>query len=97
MKNQKEILEVLRKDKVFMQKNFGVESLALFGSYARNEQSEESDIDFLVTLKEPKYTLLMGLLIYLEKKLQHKVDLTRKGPHISDTFLSFISKDLIYV
>ena len=97
MKNQKEILEVLREDKVFMQKTFGVESLALFGSYARNEQSEDSDIDFLVILKEPKYTLLMGLLIYLEKKLQHKVDLIRKGPHLSDNLLSFINKDLIYV
>jgi uncharacterized protein len=92
-----EILNLLRQDKVFIQKSFGVESLALFGSFARNEQRLDSDIDFLVRLKEPKASSLVRLVGYLEKKLNHKVDVVREGPHLSTRFLDFVKKDLTYV
>ena len=39
----------------------------------------------------------MGLYNYLEKKLNAKIDILRKGPHISERFLNQIRKDLIYV
>jgi len=39
----------------------------------------------------------MGLYAYLEKKLNAKIDILRKGPHISERFLKQIHKDLIYV
>jgi predicted nucleotidyltransferase len=97
VKNQKEILEVLRADKDFIQKSFGVRSLALFGSYARDEQTEESDIDFLVELTAPKASFLFGMMTYLEKKLGQKVDVVRVGPHLSERFLSVVKKDLVYV
>ena len=88
---------MLRADKEFIQKNFGVRSLALFGSYARNEQSQDSDVDFLVELTEPKATFLFGIMEYLEKKLGKKVDVIRVGPHLTERFLSVVNKDLIYV
>lgn len=76
---------------------FGVEEIALFGSYAKGIQTSTSDIDFLVTLKKPSYNLFMGLFLYLENKFNHKVDLVRKGSHLSQQFLNYINKDLIYV
>jgi len=55
------------------------------------------DVDILVSLSKPSYSLIMGLYLFLEKKLNMKVDITRKGPHISQRFLKNISKDIIYV
>ena len=95
--NKQTIIESIKAEKSYLQQHFGVEEIALFGSYARNEEKPDSDIDILVRINKPSYSLLMGLYIYLEKKLNAKVDLIRKGPHISERFLKHINKDLIYV
>ena len=95
--NKKSIIETLKAEKPYLQKKFGVNEIALFGSFARGEEKSESDIDFLVSLKKPSYSLLMGLYLYLEKKLNTKIDIIRKGPHVSERFLKHISKDLINV
>lgn len=94
--NREEILATLKSEKLHLSEKFGVEEIALFGSYARNEQTNDSDIDVLVTLKEPKLSSLVGILEFLEKRLGHKIDLTRKGPHLRQNFLKYIQTDLIY-
>ncbi len=95
--NTRNIIESIKSEKPYLKKQFGVEEIALFGSYARGESNADSDVDILVSLNKPSYSLLMGLYDYLEKKLNMKVDITRKGPHISERFLKNISKDIIYV
>ena len=95
--NRQNIIESIKTEKPYLKKQFGVEEIALFGSYARNENKPDSDIDILVRFNKPSYSLLMGLYTYLEKKLNTKVDITRIGPHISDKFMKNISKDIIYV
>jgi hypothetical protein len=95
--NKQSIIASIQAEKSYLQQHFGVEEIALFGSYARGEEKADSDIDILVSTKTPSYSLLMGLYVYLEKKLNTKIDLTRKGPHVSERFLNNIHKDLIYV
>ena len=95
--NKQVIIDSIRADKLFLEKEFSVEEIALFGSYTHDTQTEDSDIDFLVSLNEPSYSKLMGLYIYLEKKFNTKVDIVRKGSHLSLRFFNRISKDLIYV
>ena len=80
-----------------MSDNYGVVSIALFGSYAKGLENSESDVDFFVEFKEPSYSFLMGLYSYLENKLKTKVEIVRKGPHVSERFLNTIKSDLIYV
>src|SRR5271154_2112270 len=72
-------------------KEFGVKQLGLFGSFARNEQLAESDIDFLVDFEpeQYKYRNFINLVYYLEDLLGRKVEvITRNGlspylaPHI---------------
>jgi uncharacterized protein len=46
------ILEFINSNRETLEEQFFVEKIALFGSYARNEQTEKSDIDLLVTLKK---------------------------------------------
>ena len=94
---KEEILNTLKNDKQFLKDNFGVESIALFGSYAKESENIDSDVDFFVEFKKPSYDYLSGLYEYLEKKLNSKIDIVRKGPHLSKRFLNNIEKDLIYV
>lgn len=92
------IINSLKKDKRLLQGEMGVKNLALFGSYANNSQRENSDIDFLIELKEISYTHLYNTYTFLERKFPgKKIQLIRKGPHLSQNFLRTIEKDLIYV
>jgi predicted nucleotidyltransferase len=53
MKTKEEILKILKKSYPYMKRNFKVKSISLFGSYAREEQTETSDIDMLVEFEAP--------------------------------------------
>ena len=95
MKN--EILNILKTEKPTLAKEFGVEEIGVFGSVERNTDSEESDIDIMVKLKKATFSAMMGLLIYLEKRLDRKVDLVRKGNHLPERFMKQVERDIIYV
>ena len=57
-------------------KRYDVKRAALFGSFVRGEQREDSDIDILVEFKDGKSLLdLAGLKIELEEALGRKVDI----------------------
>jgi len=61
---------------------FGVKRIGLFGSFARGEQKESSDIDVLVEFEKPTFRNFMDLSFYLEDLFGRKVDLvTVKGLH----------------
>ena len=94
---KEEIITTLQTEKQFLKDNYGVVSIALFGSYAKGLEDSESDVDFFVEFKEPSYSFLMGLYSYLENKLNTKIEIVRKGPHVSERFLNTIKSDLIYV
>lgn len=68
------ILDVLQKNRDTIDR-FGARSLALFGSVARGEQRETSDLDFLVELKSNSFDAYMDLKFYLEELFGCKVDL----------------------
>ncbi len=61
-------------------REFGVRKLTLFGSYARNESSENSDIDFLVEFKKGRglFDDFIHLLHFLEDMLGKHIDLGEK-------------------
>jgi len=58
-------------------KKYGVRRIGLFGSYVKNEQKSESDIDILVRFERGKKTFdnYMDLKFFLEDLFKHKVDL----------------------
>ncbi len=95
--NKEQIIATLKNDLTEIQSKFGAESIALFGSYARNEQKPESDIDILVRMAKPDFSLLMALQRFLENKLKRKIDLIREGSHLTPRFYTIVGDDLIYV
>ncbi len=58
---------------------FGVSELSLFGSFARNEESSSSDIDFLVDLNPKSFDRYMDLKEFLESLFGRRVDLVMKS------------------
>ena len=95
--NKDKIVNELKNDQQFLLENFGVSSIALFGSYAKGLENDASDLDFLVEFKKLSYENLYNLRLYLENKFGSKIDLVRKGPHLSTKFLELIKNELIYV
>lgn len=73
---QDDILQVLKQKNAEIAKEFGVKSLSLFGSVARNDARPNSDVDLLVEFDRPVgYFGLFALQDYLEKLLGCSVDL----------------------
>lgn len=70
------VIQLLRQKNAELEKKFGVKSLLLFGSVARNEATTASDVDLLVEFNRPVgYFGLFALQDYLEKLLGCRVDL----------------------
>ena len=86
------IIDLLTRHKAELARRFGVLRLALFGSTARNEARQESDVDILVAFDGPATSArYFGLQFYLEDLLGRPVDLvTDKAlrpelrPHVED-------------
>ncbi len=72
---QKEIEKTLKKHKPFLRKKFKVKRIGVFGSVARGEESERSDVDILVEFSEPIGWEFIDLKEFLEKELDREVDL----------------------
>jgi len=74
-KNRSTIIRILKSEKPYLREQYGVERLALFGSFARGEAGENSDIDIVVSLSRPLGFAFIQMADYLEDKLGRKVDL----------------------
>jgi len=98
MKRQEDTLKILTEQKQYLVQNFGVEEIALFGSYARGEENEESDIDILIQFKEGYKTFdnYMELKFYLEELFGKTVDLVIKSA-IKPRLKPYILEEAKYV
>jgi uncharacterized protein len=75
---------------------FRVKTLAVFGSYARNEQQTDSDVDILVEFNSPVGIEFIDLGNYLERILKIRVDLVSRNG-IKPQYFKQIKADLKYV
>lgn len=90
--NMEPFRRVLAERMPFLKRNYHVQTLGIFGSYARNEQSRESDLDVLVTFSQiPSLLQFVSLENYLSDRLGIKVDLvmrTALKPHLGERILA---------
>ncbi len=94
--NQTNVMEQLRAAKPSLQSKYGVTAFALFGSVARGDIQETSDIDILVEFERPIGMEIVDLVIELETLLAHKVDLVSRRA-IKPEMMKQIEPDLLYV
>ena len=96
MKNLSRIQSALSSRKEDLFQKYHVKNMAIFGSYARNEQKRNSDLDILVEFKSPVGIEFVDLANYLEQLLKIRVDLvSRRG--IKAKYFKEIKGDLKYV
>ena len=92
-----EIKDVIDKHRSELRRQFHVDKIGVFGSYARGDQKKRSDIDFLVTF-EKTISLFdhVDLTIYLKELMGCKVDVI---PHdnLRPELREYVLKDLIYL
>ena len=96
MINRTECIQKLQACKNVLSNKFGVHSMRLFGSVARNEQNESSEVDVCVEM-EPSLLRRSGLKIYLEELLNCKVDVLRFHKNMDDYLIQQIDRDGILI
>ncbi|MES2003618.1 MAG: nucleotidyltransferase domain-containing protein [Bacteroidota bacterium] len=91
-----EVLHILQQHKEALFKKYPLKSMALFGSYSRGEQTEDSDVDVMVELNMPDVRAFINLHYELERIAKKKIDLVSRGG-VKDRYFKIIEKDILYV
>jgi len=95
--NKEAVLQFLNTNKELFCEQYGVIRIGLFGSYARNQQNTDSDIDLIVEFSSSKYEYSSNLKTFVESSLNSKTDIIRMGNHLSSTFINQLKSEVIYV
>ena len=96
MNSRQHILERLRTIKPALQQEFPLHRIGLFGSWARNEQTDTSDVDILVDVDPSIGLRFVTLAERLESMLEHHVDLVSSRA-VKPNLLKQIQTELIDV
>lgn len=95
--NKDECITLLKKYMNILKEKYGITSLSLFGSTARGEQKEGSDIDLFVDTETPNPFLLMDAKEYLEKATGTSVDIVRNHQNLNPRLKRRILKDGVFI
>ena len=97
MKTKEECIRLINSCRQELQQEYGIRSLRIFGSVARGEQTEDSDIDVYLETSKPS----MFAMVHIKEDLQDlfgcRVDLVRLREHMDSFLRSRIEKEGIYV
>ena len=97
MKSKTEILKLLSLYKPTAQRKYGMTRIGIFGSVARDEQNDQSDVDICYEGVAPSLLTLDMIQTELEQLLECKVDLVRVRNNMNTLLRQRISRDGIYV
>jgi hypothetical protein len=98
MLNRIEILNFLKENKELFQNKYGIQRMGLFGSYARGEQTDQSDVDIIIDMDlgtENIFDKRMQLKDELKKHFSKDVDVCHERA-IKPVFKDLVFKDAIY-
>lgn len=96
MKTKSEYINIIKGHAEELQNRFGITSMLLFGSVARDEQREDSDVDLFVTMP-PKFYNHVAAALFLEELLGCSVDLVQDHRNLRPFFRKQIESDGIPV
>lgn len=92
-----EALDVLRNEKSELVNRYGVITLGVFGSVARDEAHEESDVDVVVTMQRPDLFAMVHIKDALETALNRKVDIVQYRDKMNQFLKQRIDREAVYV
>jgi hypothetical protein len=91
-----QLLSTLRQLKPILMERYGITRLGIFGSVARDEAAESSDIDIVVEMPPDLFTMV-HLKEYLQETLQVSVDIVRYRSGMNAFLKQRIDQEAIYV
>lgn len=97
MKTKAEYLDILRTYKQQVANRYGIIRIGIFGSVSREEQTEDSDLDICVEMKEPDGFVLLNIKYDLEDLLHCKIDIVRLRDNMNALLKKNIERESIYV
>ncbi len=94
---REDVIKTLRFYKPVLRERFGVTDISLYGSFARDEATDQSDIDVIAEFdKTPSWHLFYGAQRYIEGLFDRSVDLARRKD-IRKEFRPYVDRDLTKV
>ena len=90
------ILKILRQHKPELQQKYPISRLGVFGSYARGDATEKSDVDIVVEFSAPMGLNFVAMANEIEELLGIKTDVVSRGG-IKTKYLPYVEKDIVYV
>ncbi|MDD2366345.1 MAG: nucleotidyltransferase family protein [Desulfuromonadaceae bacterium] len=93
---REQILDFLKQHKQEMNDRFGVTKIGLFGSYARGEAREDSDVDVAIELSRYSADSYFGLLHFLEDSIHLRIDLGIES-NFKPIIKPYIMREIVYV
>ncbi len=88
---------LLKKNKTILKDKYGITSLYLFGSTARGDQTEKSDINLFVETQTANPFLLQDAKEFLEEEIGTTVDIIRDHENLNPRLRKRILKDGITI
>ena len=95
--NRTEILKVLSLHQDELARRYGVTKLGIFGSVARGEATETSDVDVMIEMEKPDLFFMVHIKQELEDLLHCPVDIVHYRSHMNSYLKKQINKDGVYV
>ena len=96
MKTREDYMAILRKYRALKSDIYGIINIGIFGSVARNEQTEDSDVDICVEMKKPDLFTMVHIKEDLQELFGKSVDIVRLRKNMNPMLLSRIQRDGIY-
>jgi len=94
--NRETILEELRRLKPDFEQRYGVTRIGIFGSVARNEIREDSDVDVVVEMRDPDLFYMVHIKETLENNLKRPVDIIRYRAMMNRYLRARIDREAVY-
>jgi hypothetical protein len=95
--DRNDVINVLRAYKQDYATQYGILSLGIFGSVARGQSREDSDVDICIKTINPDPFLLVHIKEDIEQRVHHHVDIVRVREKMNPFLKERIEKDGIYV
>jgi len=93
---KEELIDILRDYKNERANYYGIMTIGIFGSTARGDAREESDVDIVLRIREPDLFMLVGIKEELEERLHRPVDIVTYRDNMNLYLKKRIDEEAVY-
>lgn len=94
--DKKDIMKILRNYQKDVAEQYNILTIGIFGSAARDQGGEDSDVDVVVHIPKPDLFMLAGIKNDLEKRLCRPVDIITYRDSMNPFFKKRIDREAVY-